>query len=324
MNKDRIFIIGKTPPPIGGVTVHIERLLYNLRKDKIPFESMSLSRSTLGKFIPKYLASRFVHLNISSVYLRTLLTMISYLTGKRHINTYHGNLGNKSRIKNTFDKISLRFSSFPIVLNDEAFRFATRYNRNARKVSAFIPPPAEEALSEEIRKNIQELRMGYKVLFCTNAFGVMYDDRKQEIYGISELAGIFKDLCNKALIISDPGASYRSYFFRNNIKLTENILMISEPHSFFEVLKLSDCYIRNTTTDGDSISVKEALYLNKNVIATGCVERPEGVILCEVNNPSSLLSRINETEEKSGSKSNHKPLSGYEEIRKIYEELIKG
>ncbi|MCW3115835.1 MAG: hypothetical protein JWR18_4231, partial [Segetibacter sp.] len=35
--------------------------------------------------------------------------------------------------------------------------------------------------------------------------------------------------------------------------------------------------------DGDSLSVKEAIYLGLNVIATNVVDRPEGVFLVENN-----------------------------------------
>lgn len=321
MSKPGIFIIGKIPPPIGGVTIHIERLLYNLRRDNVPFEAMSLRASTLKKFIPKYISYRVVHLNISSVYLRALLTLVSFLTGKKHINTYHGSLGNKSRVKNFFDKISIHFSTFPLVLNEGAYKFALKYNRKTKKISAFIPPPIEEELPGGISSKVKALRAGYKTVFCTNAFGVMYDDRGQEIYGISELVRVFSQVCDKALIISDPSASYRNHFRRNNIQLTDNILMITVPHSFFEILKLSDCYIRNTSTDGDSLSVKEALYLKKNVLATNCVKRPEGVCLYGVSNSSELLSKIKEMEKIDIPKNQHPQLSCYPELKKIYEEL---
>lgn len=323
MSKSGIFIIGKTPPPIGGVTIHIERLLHNLRMDNVPFRAMSLRASSLKKFIPEYLSSRVVHLNISSVYLRALITLFSFITGKKHINTYHGSLGNKSRIKNFFDKISVYLSTYPVVLNDEAYKFASRYNRRTVKISAFIPPPFDEALPKEIKENIESLRSAYKTLFSTNAYGVMYDHRRREIYGIIELVEIFRDLCDKALIISDPSAAYRNYFLKNNIKLTDNILIIPVPHSFFEVLRLSDCYIRNTSTDGDSLSVKEALYLHKKVLATSCVQRPEGVSLYESGSSSGLSGKIKEMENVESAPGDISNLNGYPELKRIYEELIR-
>ena len=57
------------------------------------------------------------------------------------------------------------------------------------------------------------------------------------------------------------------------------ISVINELHPFVEILKVSDCLIRNTTTDGDSLSIKEALYFGKKVLASNCVSRPEEVQL---------------------------------------------
>lgn len=48
--------------------------------------------------------------------------------------------------------------------------------------------------------------------------------------------------------------------------------------------------IRFTTTDGDSLSVKEALLAGKSVIATDVVDRPEQVIL--VNNDLDALENV--------------------------------
>lgn len=321
-NKPGILIIGKTPPPIGGVSVHIDRLLCGLRRDNIPFENMSISRGSLRAFAEKYFKSEVIHLNISNVYARTLITLISFLTGKKHINTFHGNLGNKGPLQNFFDVISIRLSTRPVVLNDGAEKFACRYNKRTVKISAFIPPEADEALPERIISGIEELSDNYKTIYCTNAFGLEYNSKRDEIYGISQLISIFTSLSTRALILSDPSGSYSNHFKRNNIKLPTNIMLISEPHSFMEVLKRSDCYIRNTTTDGDSLSVREALYLRKPVIATSCVQRPEGVVLCEVNNSADLRQKIEDLDLRIHSLPESSDVNGYLELRKIYQELI--
>ena len=39
-----------------------------------------------------------------------------------------------------------------------------------------------------------------------------------------------------------------------------------------------DAFIRSTTTDGDSLSVHEALHLKKDVIASNVVDRPIGTL----------------------------------------------
>ena len=74
--------------------------------------------------------------------------------------------------------------------------------------------------------------------------------------------------------------------------LNSNIIVLSGSHSFIEVIKKSDCLIRNTSTDGDSLSVKESLYLGKPVIATNAVQRPKGVTLIEYGSNPSLQNAI--------------------------------
>ena len=57
-------------------------------------------------------------------------------------------------------------------------------------------------------------------------------------------------------------------------------------------MKESDAVIRATATDGDSLSIREALYLGKPIIATNCVTRPEGVIVYDFNNLNDFSSAI--------------------------------
>jgi len=322
VDQKSILIIGKIPPPIGGVSIHIERLLYCLKQDGLPYDCVSLKLNSFRTFISKYRKSKIVHLHISNVYLRTFLTMLSYATNKKHINTYHGNLGNKNKVKNYFDKISVRFSAYPVVLNENAKEFARKHNNDTILISAFIPPPFEDVLSESIKMNLELLRKEYKPIFCTNAFGVKYDDSGNEIYGITELINIFSDINDKALIISDPSGSYNNYLKKKAIELPKNIFLISEPHSFIEILKLSDCYIRNTTTDGDSLSVREGLFLKKPVIATNCVQRPNGVILAEVNNPADLYHKIDRLEIQDHLTEDNSVSNGYIALKQLYQTLL--
>ena len=56
--------------------------------------------------------------------------------------------------------------------------------------------------------------------------------------------------------------------------------------------------IRATATDGDAISIKEALYLQKPTIATDCVPRPQGVILFEYNNADSFSKALEQAKRK--------------------------
>ena len=66
------------------------------------------------------------------------------------------------------------------------------------------------------------------------------------------------------------------------------------------MLKISDVFIRNTSTDGDSLSLREAINLNINCYATDVVDRPVGTIIYSSLNDLNLerksLYKINKNE----------------------------
>ena len=161
------------------------------------------------------------------------------------------------------------------------------------------------------------MKKKYNLVFATNAFDYVLDKNGDEIYGVLSLIKIFKNNLHLALVISDPSGNYLTYLEKNKVFISKNILVINENHSFFEILKLSDCLIRNTTTDGDSISIKEAIYLNKKVIATNCVDRPEGVKLIDVNNYDQIEKEI------LNCYSNRKNNSKYYDIKNGGDQLIE-
>lgn len=76
------------------------------------------------------------------------------------------------------------------------------------------------------------------------------------------------------LLISDPSGKYRSYIENSMPHIASNVFFISHLHDFKSILLLSDAFIRNTTTDGVSLSVHEARELGIPVLASAAVERP--------------------------------------------------
>jgi glycosyltransferase involved in cell wall biosynthesis len=74
--------------------------------------------------------------------------------------------------------------------------------------------------------------------------------------------------------------------------LTRSILMLGDvPHAeCLHLMSRSAAFIRPTLTDGDSVSVREALALGTPVIASDAVSRPNGTIL-HVNGNSEDLAR---------------------------------
>lgn len=273
--ESKFLVLGTIPPPIGGVTVHVKRLLTHLEKHAISYQFIDINKNSKTTIVKACLKYKFIHLHSSNVYLRFLIALLCFVFSKCLISTYHGDLNRYGRFKNLLDRWSVRLTSYPILLNTNSYHIAARLNKNAQLFSAFIPADEILSLEQSVLDQIRGLRKK-GIVFCTNAYNVSYDKNNKEIYQISDLVNIFNTLPHISLIVSDPSSNY-SQLLKKGV-INSNILLIPFAHDFNAVLKESDCFIRFTTTDGDSISVKEALSMGVPVIATDVVSRPKGTI----------------------------------------------
>lgn len=278
IRNNKMLILGTIPPPIGGVSIHTDRLISYLKKKRIPFKFLDIRRNNLKDILVAGFKSEYIHLHTSNSYFRLLVIIFFSFIGKRVIFTFHGNLGRYKGFRNFLDVLSIKAAFLPILINDSSYKSALRYNSQSKQIPAFIPPQVEEQLPKTVTLRINELKETYGFVFATNAFGFVYDRYGRETYQITTLIELFSEL-KMALVVADPSGSYKSHYIKNQVYLPSNILLISERYSFYEVLKLSDCLLRITTTDGDSLSVKEALHLNRLVVASNVVNRPEGTFL---------------------------------------------
>ena len=289
-----ILIIGKVPPPIGGVTIHTSRLLSLCKESNINYKFYDLQKFNLFTFLSSIRVSKKSHLHANNPLLLFFYSVICFLMKKHSIITIHGDLESYNPFLTFLEKWAIAFCKVPIVLNEFSLEKAKKINPRTKKLSAFIPPITSLQLSSKDLRKIASTGKKENVLFCTNAYDYVFDKNGDEIYGILSLVDCFNTYPQKRLVISDPKGSYLSFVKKNKIIIKKNVIFLTGNHSFFEVLKLASCFIRNTSTDGDSLSVKEALYLGISVIATDCVDRPNGVNVIKFKDTSSLENAINE------------------------------
>lgn len=286
----RILIVGNVPPPIGGVTIHVARLLKVLSTKDVDFDFFEVSFLNVPILFFKIFGYEVIHLQTSSSYLRIVLLFWCRLFYKKTVFTFHGDVGRYNHFRNLCDFISFKLATVPIVLNKRSFEFVSAHCKSVKQISAFIPETEPEELTEDIYNEIVKLKEKYSMVFCANASAFIRDKKDLEIYQVSTLVDIFTGFTDLAIVISDPTCKNFENC-KDKIGNNENIFFITEIHDFNSILKLSDCLIRYTTTDGDAISVNEAIYWGKNVIASNVVDRPYGVELVELN-PSVLRQAI--------------------------------
>lgn len=274
-----ILQFGKIPPPIGGISIHIQRLIRTVDSSSMTTELLDYSKErNLFSIFKKVWKSQIVHIHLSRKIIRLVFIVIFKILKKKVIVTFHG----KYNFTNRYDYLSLKMASSSILLNEWSYN-------NAKKIicdkiyliGAFIPPFKKEKLSLliETKETILNLNQKFNNVFCTNAWNVVFDQNGREIYNGSLLLELFKKLSNVALVFSDPEGNYLQYLKNKYKKIPENIFFITYEHDFTEVISLTKAVIRPTTTDGDSLSVNEALFLKRDVISSDIVDRPKGCIL---------------------------------------------
>ena len=291
--KTRVVIVGTIPSTagVGGVTIHVSRLLKALKDSDFEPVLCDYKRLPFLSQIKLLRQSKLAHLHVSNPYGRLLYVLLCRVMGIKSMLTIHGNLRRYGLIKNAVNDMAIRWCNVPILINDTSFRQALRLNDAARRMSAYIPLRDMEVLPESMETIIRVQREAGRSIVCTNASGFVYDVNGNDIYGIAFLIDYFNQHKEYFLLISDPSSQYSASYKET---LPENIVIISQPHSFVPVLRRADIMIRATSTDGDSISVREALDAGIRVLATDCVDRPDGVILFSYSDKKSLDNALQE------------------------------
>lgn len=279
MSRKIILQLSKTPPPIGGVTIHVSRLLFRgLKEQKLNLVVLDYSKEKNPiSILRKVFYSKVVHIHLSNKKLRFIFAFLFRFFLKKVIITYHG----KYDFKNSFDKWSLKISSSSILLNDYSFQKAAEIRKKGiHKIGAFIIPIDNKLLDlkPDFINEINKLKKKYSQVFCTNASSLAYDEQGQEIYMGTQIVQYFQSKKDIALVFSSPNDRYYQFLKEQFPSISKNIYFIKEKHDFVNVIKITDGLIRATTKDGDSLSVKEALFYKKPVFATNVVNRPNGVV----------------------------------------------
>ena len=283
----KILIIGTIPATagIGGVTVHVQRLLEWLNTRGIDYTLCDYKAQPIKEQIRLMKQNGILHLHVSHPVLRFVYALTAKLMGKKLIFTIHGNLGRFQWFGNLLDKLTVKLSDVPIAINRQSYEKAIQWNKQSQLISAFIPPLTDGKVSEWIVEKIENLRaQGYRV-YSTNASACSFTPKGEEIYGIEFLIEFFRQR-DEVLVISDPSGQYAEKH------QGEDLFIIVEPHSTYTIYKHVDGTIRNTATDGDSLSVRESLSLGLPTLATDRVDRPEGCILFHYNDSESLVKAL--------------------------------
>jgi glycosyltransferase involved in cell wall biosynthesis len=297
-------IWGHPPPPYGGMTVHISRLLPKLKNGGITYRLYKLSHPDIptNEYILNYSRSKIkwlLHLlfgQIEDVHyvmsgkanVRLVAVIIGVLRRKKIILRIGGeslinNIKKGFIYKRMLVPFALKYSSAIICVSNVIYKQAISHGAHPQKtfmVPGFIPPVTNDNHCPP--KMINDfLRIHTVNLLIT---GVISEATKRDIYGFWDTLSVFSRILEKntdiglIMFIQQNRNIQLLQAYLKDKNLTNNILLYTENDELWPTMRKCNVFLRSTKTDGDANSIREALYLHIPVIASDCVPRPKPVV----------------------------------------------
>ena len=339
----RILIISPMLPGIGGVSVSSNRLFHNLKKDGYDVDVFNIRFKNGENNKPLYLALKYftipfyilfhrrydiIHCHVPGVLRKMYISLFKpFYKGAKLVFTIHGDA--HPLVDNKFVKYALRKADKIICVQvGDSAKMPGKLTEKAVDIPAFILPRViDNTFTPKSILDFCENNDGSKLLIFNGA--AVVNDEWDDLYGFKDMVAAFKALETRGdyrllmILIGAPKNRREEELIKEikdqiandwSVKFVEN-----EPFELCPLFRFADAYVRPTKTDGDSLSIREALAMNCKVITTNVVNRPQGVFLYE--SPSQLAGAI-ECAVESEPPASAEQIDYYQYIKELYTELL--
>jgi glycosyltransferase involved in cell wall biosynthesis len=307
----KVIQLGPYPPPHGGVQTNLVAVRDHLRATGHECHAINLTRhrreNADGVYYPKSagelagllwrLRADILHLHYGGDLSRRLLGLLflcTSLPGRKTVLTFHSGGYPSSPTGQTAGWWTLRGYLFRrldgvIAVNPEIaamfLKFGVRKER-IRTILPFVVRPPDPTVP--VPERLAAFFAAHRPVFLTVGLLEPEYDLGMQIDVMGEVVARYPDT---GLIIAGAGSLEGE--LRERIASQPwggNILLYGDmPHPVtMRATVRCDAVLRTTLYDGDSVSVREALYLGTPVIATDNGMRPGGVVLIPASDPGRL------------------------------------
>ena len=351
-----VTVVGPLPPPIGGVSIHTLRLRDELRRRgwevdvlaagrRRPFEPFAghyLANSPLRHVLQVMLRARgVVHVQDRLSPLTLLAVVAARLRRRPVVLTVHGVplkfITRRGGI-DVFRRLALPQAATVIAVNAHVADRLRPYAGNVpiAVIPAYIPPTTAEIEQIDTATKVWIDEPGAPPLASFMIYRVLAPlaGADRDIYGLRTTTEAIERLAAEdgrlrlALLLAQPPQSddERSYLDVMCARLRRVLgddfrLLVGE--SAPPVISRSDLFLRPTTTDGDAVSVREALELGVPVVASDAVPRPDAVVLYRAGDLADFVAKVREALERGRDGAVAVPQeSAVDAIERIYEKLL--
>ncbi|RKZ84100.1 MAG: glycosyl transferase [Candidatus Parabeggiatoa sp. nov. 1] len=313
-NNKIYYHIGSYPPPLGGVSVHIYRHSKLLQKEGWIVKNIDYSK---GRYFGKLLKiltlilvpnMNVIHMHGSDFKSIFALILRPYKSTIKLTDHSGRKISELKGLKKCLFIIFLKKIDQLILVGKH---LETYYESNGIKIpnnkavveNAFIPPPKEDEpiILQTYTEQTKNFIKAHQPLIIANAFQLVFY-QGTDLYGLDMCIELTAKLKEKypnmgflfALANDKENQSYLNKM-KNRIKeldIEENFLFMTGQKELWPLFKKANLMVRPTNTDGDALSIREALYFSCPAIASDVCKRSEGTVLFKTRDMDDLFEKV--------------------------------
>jgi glycosyltransferase involved in cell wall biosynthesis len=318
-----LLILGPVPPPFGGISIHLDRLVPLLEEAGLvvgvlnhfsskarPFVLGTLERNPLRYFwLPRKIQTRIVHYH--HVRWPHLLAVALGRRGRsaRYIVTLHGRgllrflprAGSRVSPLARVTKWALGCFDMVIVVNPDVASIiqANLPGKRIEVIPAFVEPAAPPGEVERYEPPLETF-LGAGRALVVAAYGVQFLDDGRELYGLDLAVDAFLQLAAErddlrlALFVARRPARPKARRHLADLEASlaqaelRDRVSIAFGQPLLPALRRGVVFMRPTRADGDALSIREAQQAGVPVVASDAVRRPAGVVVFPTEDRTAL------------------------------------
>lgn len=314
MSKSNLIVIGAVPPPIGGVTIHVLRLVSGLKSLGYDFEFIDFrmrnknNKIDLKRYIVNVIRvmnsrnTNVIHYQLNNLLELTLLVIISVFIKSRIITTVHSFRPEVMNGTNRFLFGCLTKTRIEFIAPSETTK-GTLISKgvkaeNIKVINTFLPPSKSE-INDTLPFEVMEFINSKKNIVVANAYKLYRDNLGTDVYGLDMCIEACRKIPESNFIFCVPIISDFEYFdeCKNRIKeygIADRFFIVNKDISLVSLFKYVDLFVRPTSTDSFGVSVAEALAMGVPAIASDVCVRAEGTITFQSRNQNEFNQLIRE------------------------------
>ena len=344
--------VGPYPPPIGGISSFIRRMKDILDSKDVENQVWDYSRIKKTEenvinmrlaLVPFYIFFKkdvdLIHYNICGMTTKRYITFFNrfFFKNRKKVITLHGDCATLSEKKTR--QLIKYLSSFDATIcvksGDKEHLLKHGLSTDVYEIPAFLPPVIHEEDLLETPPEVWDFINSHQPVISANASTLVFIN-DQDRYGLDmciDLCALLKVAHPKiGFVFCIPHVDDYEYFKKMKRKITEegvenNFLLLTKPAQLYPIIMKSDVFVRPTDTDGDAVSVREALYFKIPTVSSDVVPRPKGTVLFHNRDLDDFVAKVRDILDNYKSHKKNiqaiKMQDNFEKIMKVYGKYMK-